>query len=282
MSSSPPFRESSPSPLVRALCELAEDLLSLLWPTACVVCGAQDRDCCSICRSEVRRLAGRYRWVRAPSGAEVCVFGAYEGPVRALLLACKHGGRPGFSRELGGLLAGPLSEALRRARGPSRPLLITAPSRSSRVRERGYRHVELIVRDALRRRRRRPRLAGRTGGMLHRSLPHPQGIEPMLMPRALRARRGRRAQVGLGWADRQRNAALVEVRPTARSALLGREVVLVDDVVTTGATADAASRALRAAGARVVAVIALCAVERGPGDAPSTAVPDRAPELNAG
>ena len=42
----------------------------------------------------------------------------------------------------------------------------------------------------------------------------------------------------------------------------GREVVLVDDIVTTGATLDAAATALEAAGATVIATVALAAAER--------------------
>jgi predicted amidophosphoribosyltransferase len=43
----------------------------------------------------------------------------------------------------------------------------------------------------------------------------------------------------------------------ATRGVAGRDLVLVDDVVTTGATAEAASRALRGAGARTVLVVAL-------------------------
>ena len=189
----------------------------------------------------------------------VCVAGPYAGPPRALLLACKHDGRTGFAPQLGALLAGPLSAAVSCARGPAPPLLVTAPSRASRVRERGYRHVELIVRRALRE----------------------GGADAVLLPNGLRARPGRRSQVGLGAEERRRNAALLEVRPGAVRTLRGREVVLVDDIVTTGATADAAVRVLEAAGARVIAVAALCGVERrsggvrGSGDA--RGAPEREP-----
>ncbi|MGK0722228.1 ComF family protein [Leucobacter sp. W1478] len=223
--------------------ELGLDALALLWPTQCVTCGAPDRDCCDACRVAVRDGRGTAIWVRTPAGLAACVAGPYEGSLRDLLVAFKHAGQTGFARELGPRLAAPLDAALSLAGGPTLPLLVTVPSRSARVRERGYRHVDMLVRAALR----SPCFAPR---------------RPWLVTRALRARRGRTSQVGLSATERQYNAALVEVSPVARNLLRGREVVLVDDVVTTGATIAAAHLALTLAGARVVATVALCAVER--------------------
>ena len=236
------------------LAELGHGILGLLWPTQCVACGAPDRDCCDACRAELRRIEGTARRACTPTGVVACVAGPYAGPPRALLLACKHAGRTGFARQLGALLRAPLREALSNARGPAPPLIVAAPSRAAGVRRRGYRHVELIIRAALR----GSRLDRRLGDRLDRRL----GDQPILVPRALRALRGRRSQLGLSAEERRRNARLVAVRASARGILRGREVVLVDDVVTTGATVDAACRVLAAAGARVVGVAALCAVER--------------------
>jgi len=134
------------------------------------------------------------------------------------------------------------------ARGPAPPLLVTAPSSASRVRERGFRHVDLIVRAALRHEVAGSRRAARA--------------RPILVVGALRTLRGRRSQQGLDPAERRRNAELVAVRRRTRALLHGREVVLIDDVVTTGATAASACRALAAAGAQVVGVAAVCAVQR--------------------
>ncbi|QIK62982.1 ComF family protein [Leucobacter viscericola] len=80
--------------------------------------------------------------------------------------------------------------------------------------------------------------------------------------RALRTLRGRTSQVGLKLAQREKNAARIRVRGSARPRLRDREIVLVDDVITTGATARAAQKVLEEAGARVIAVVALCAVVR--------------------
>lgn len=162
--------------------------------------------------------------------------GSYSDPCRALLIAFKHDNRFGFRRFLGPLLREPLAVALGLARSPG-PLVVTVPSRPSRVRRRGYRHVDVLVQVAMR------------GATVRRC-------------RALRTTRGRVGQVGLDSDGRAQNAARIAVRNAAVATLRGREVVLVDDIVTTGATVIAARAALESAGASVIAIVALCVAER--------------------
>ena len=267
-------REELRSYMISWLRELWLDALALLWPTQCVNCGSPDRDCCDECRDELRAGNGTAVWIVTPAGVPACVAGPYAGPLRAQLVAFKHAGHTGFARELGARLSAPLSVALSLARGPTMPLLVTVPSRAARVRQRGYRHVDILVRAALRCGTSAPvtpaAYSPASGGLGVSFASHSPGMHstprtvprPWLVPRALRARPGRTSQVGLSANQRQRNAALVEVTPATRRILRGREVVLMDDVVTTGATVAAAHRALTEAGARVIAIVALCAVER--------------------
>ncbi|MBK0417703.1 ComF family protein [Leucobacter sp. CSA1] len=225
---------------------LLHDLAALVWPTCCVACGAPDRDCCAACLAEVRAPVDLLRReLPGPSHGPVAwAAGPYEGPVRSMLVALKHGGRTGFARDLGRRLGAPIAAALELASGGPPPVVVTVPSRPGRVRERGFRHVEVLVDAALRGLR-----AERPGSRVRRM-------------RALRTLRGRSSQVGLTADERRRNAELVAVRSRLAAALRGREVVLVDDVITTGATVAAARRALERAGARVLAVAALCEVRR--------------------
>lgn len=236
--------------MLRAWCrELWLDLLALVWPTACAACGLPDRELCDPCREWLHE---QYAEPREHDGLGVPCFvlGPYDGPLRAVLVAYKHGGIFAFSRVLGRLLVPPLRAACARA-GDEALLIVTLPSRPRRVRERGYRHVDECVRVAL-----------RVGNL--------QGS----MRRVLATTPGRTGQVGLATDARERNARRIAVRrawagrpgairlPSGTGKLSGTSVVLVDDIVTTGATMRAAIDVIERAGARVVAVVALCVTAR--------------------
>lgn len=224
---------------------LARDAMALLWPVACIGCGRPDREWCGACAAA---FEGSHGLVRVAPGSEHArhsewiAAGPYEGTRKDLLVRVKHGEQLRFVRPLGRALVGPLCEVLARCRGEA--LIVAMPSRGSAVRRRGYRPLELMLREALG----DPRLGAYSSWAAARELRR---------SRVLVAGPGRTGQVGLGVAERRENAARLRVR---RGSLLeGRDVVLVDDIVTSGATLSAAARVLQEHGARVVgaAVVAV-------------------------
>jgi predicted amidophosphoribosyltransferase len=162
----------------------------------------------------------------------VVAVGRYAGPLRSALLRYKERGRRDLAGPLAALLASALDEL-----APARPpvWLVPAPSRPSAARVRGGDHVARLCRAVAARRPEariaRPlRLAGRT-----------------------------RDSVGLDAEQRAANlAGRVQVRDAALPVRAPDGVVLVDDVVTTGATLRACRDALASAGVRAEAAIVLC------------------------
>jgi predicted amidophosphoribosyltransferase len=85
------------------------------------------------------------------------------------------------------------------------------------------------------------------------------GHPDVAVVQALRLRALVRDSVGLGTSARERNIAGRVLLCGQRATLSGTEVVIVDDIVTTGATARESVRTLRAAGIPVAAVLAIAA-----------------------
>lgn len=218
-------------------------VLDLVLPASCAGCGTEGVTWCSGC---ARYLDGPAR----PGRPDPCpallpptwsVTG-YDGPVRAAVLAHKEHGVLALSRPLGAGLAAAVTAALA-GTGCRAALLVPAPSRPAAVRERGHDPTLRLARSA--------------AGSLRR-----QGVDARVVP-ALRMSRSTRDQAGLGVQARAENlAGAVRVRARLRSAVAGRELVLVDDVVTTGATLAESARTLHAAGASVVAAAVVAATAR--------------------
>ncbi|UOV99922.1 phosphoribosyltransferase family protein [Agrococcus sp. SCSIO52902] len=195
---------------------------SVLWPVACAGCGAPDVAVCAPCAA---LLTGDP--VRGDvDGVPLVAAAAYEGKVRMLVAACKeHGGRA-ESRALGAGLALAIAQA------PAAPL-VRVPSSRAGLRRRGFDPVELVLRGAGLRAVPLRRVAG-GGAQKERSVDE-------------------RASAAQGTLALPRRAA---------ERLAGAAVVLVDDVVTSGATMREAVRAVRAAGCDAAAIAAVARVPR--------------------
>jgi ComF family protein len=249
---------------------VAESLFSVLFPSDCRLCGEPllnisrlpvCPDCvagvhsirgkvCSICGERVlssyaeadaegQRQCPVCRRVERPF-AQAVAYGSYDGGLRELIHLLKYNGVRPAAAVLGRMLAEALTalepafEQARFARGmfdDARVLVIAVPLHKSKRRQRGFNQSELIARSALK---------------LH-SLSERLQLAPGLLLRT----RDTKSQIGL--TSHQRRENLRGAFAVTRAAeVTGRDLLLVDDVYTTGTTATECARVLRRAGARNV------------------------------
>lgn len=231
--------------MVRGTLPGVRTLLDLVLPAECGGCGRPGTMWCGRCRQTLADVPVAVV-PRVDPGVPVWALGPYSGPRRNAVIAAKERGRRDLAVPLGAALAGAVAVLRQwgelRAAGSSRLCLVPAPTRARVARVRGGDPVLRAVRAA----------AGRLEADC-RACP------------VLSMRRGVRDSVGLSAGQRQENVGgrIVVAQPTL-SRIAGdgprrREVVLIDDVVTTGATCSESVRALRSSGVRVAAVIVVAA-----------------------
>ncbi|MGL5866687.1 MAG: ComF family protein [Dermatophilaceae bacterium] len=227
--------------------------VGLVLPGQCAGCGAPGAPLCGRCQAAVGRAVAPGLVPRS-AGAVPCWAGAVlEGPLRRLVSVHKDGGR----RDVRPILAAPLAMAVllaltrdpisRRMLAGGEPVRVVPVPAARRARyRRGDDPVSDLARAAL-------RLAWREPGVdLAAVLRHTRQVAD---------------QAGLGRSGRAANlAGALAVSAPSRPVVSGAVCLVVDDVVTTGATLAEAARALRAAGARHVVAAAVAATpRRGPG-----------------
>jgi predicted amidophosphoribosyltransferase len=219
----------------------------LLLPTDCVACGAPDHVLCAACRQRLRRST--LRPVAVEEAAEslpldaagrplpVTAGGPYRRELSQAVLAFKNHGRTELAPVLAVALAAALDTAAERAGRPAGAVLVQVPARGTSRRRRGYDPLQLLL------------------SRLERQRLLPAGLQ--LLPAVRPVGSGKRlmrwpspgGQKSLGRTARQRNVAgSMAVPPRYVPLIAGRGCLLVDDVLTTGATLAELARALRAAG----------------------------------
>lgn len=229
----------SPSPGRRWLAAAGD----LLLGARCHGCGAAWWGVCPECRAEL--AARRPRPARpdpCPDGfPRTVASSAYDGLMRGLVNAHKERQALGLTPLLGERLAtGAAALLTLTGSGPARALaLVPVPSAARAVRERGFDATAAMARAAARRLRPAYRV----------------GVAELLVQEA-----GVRDQSGLDAKARQANlAGAFRLR---RRPVPGTPVVLVDDLVTTGASLTEAARVLRRAGIEVLGAATVAATQR--------------------
>jgi predicted amidophosphoribosyltransferase len=222
-------------------------LADLVLPGACAGCDAERvpvrRGVCEACVAELDGLrAFRTAPTPPPPGMPLCVAaGPYAGALRGVLLAYKEKGRHGLARPLGALLASAIAEVAPR----EQPVLVVpVPSTARARRERYGDHMARMATHAVR----RLRGAGwqaRLGQPL-RAMPRPDSA-------SLDAA-GRRSAAESSLRIRRSRMSVLRRAATMRSTL-----VVVDDIVTTGATLAAVTGRLREADMQVTAAAVVAA-----------------------
>lgn len=234
---------------MRLLSLLADGFTDLVLGSSCVGCRRPGRPLCAGCRAGLPG-AGAVEWPTPPPPGLVPPFatGAYDGILRAMVLAHKERRVLALARPLGALLAHSVDAALDTVAAPEHPVvLVPVPSRPAAVRQRGHDPTAAMA-----------RVAARTIARQGRSA---------AVARLLVLRPGVADQAGLDARRRAANLAGSMAAPSAAVRRVGRRVprahvVVCDDVLTTGATLREAQRALEAAGVVVLAAATVAATRR--------------------
>jgi ComF family protein len=158
-------------------------------------------------------------------------FGFYENELRKLIQLFKYGRVETLSKPLGRLLARALP------REQSFDVIVPLPLHWRKRWQRGFNQAELLAREISRR-------------------------TQTPVENTLRRVRNTESQAGLTSAKRRKNVSGAFQASRGRNNLEDRRVLLIDDVMTTGATAASCARALRRAGARHVTLLTLARADR--------------------
>lgn len=250
-----PDARMSTSGLQRAIRRAVAACADVVVPPCCLSCKARivaHHNLCAACWSTVQfirpplcdvlgmplpydiggRAVSAAATARPPAYDRARAAAHYSGEMRSLVHKLKYADRQDVRVLLGRWLCDTAQELL-----PGADVIVPVPLSRWRLLWRQFNQAAVLARELSR----------------HTDI----AMDPLLLTRA----RTTRSQVGLTRDQRRRNVAgAFAVTRGARRRLAGKNVLLVDDVVTTGATVEACARALKRAGAARVDVLALAMV----------------------
>jgi len=248
--------------LVSSVSGVAESLFATLFPSDCRLCGTpliniSRLPVCPACLSDMRPIAGGtcsvcgerllspYAFVAErdeprcglcrrlePPFSKAVAYGSYDGGLRELIHLLKYEQVRPAAGALGRMLAEAIA-GLESFWAQPPVAVVPVPLHVRKLRQRGFNQSELIVREAL-------KIAGGSGRLVLHS-----GV--------LERRRETQSQTGLTRHQRRENIRGVFVVAKSKQ-IAGREVLLVDDVFTTGTTVSECARVLLRAGASKIYV----------------------------
>ncbi len=208
-------------------------LLNVLFPPKCVLCRKvlehNERDICQECGCRVPLCPGAKGKLPFIEGWSAIWY--YEDDVRKSLLRYKFGNHRSYARSYGRLLA----QKLKEEQAEGFDILTWVPISLIRKLKRGFDQVEKLA----------------------FALAEPMGMQPV---RTLKKIRHNRPQSGITGQAHRRANVLGVYKVVNSEQLWGKRVLLLDDIITTGATAGECARMLLTAGAREVYVGAVAAV----------------------
>jgi predicted amidophosphoribosyltransferase len=236
---------------------LSDSWWDLVHGAACCACGRPGRVLCPDCAASLPARALPVRPEPAPDGLAPCfAAGPYADPLRSMILRHKEEAVHALARPLGRVLGGVVVDLLSASGHSTGVVLVPVPSAPGAVRARGHDPLLRITRVAAATVRR---------------------TRPAAVIRLLRLWQPVADQAGLDRVARAGNLReSMAVRPSARRLLASRPtgarelVVVCDDVLTTGATAREAQRALEESGVPCDAVATIAATVRRRADRPDT------------
>ena len=213
---------------------LTQRLLNVLFPPKCVLCrrilSQQQTHLCPKCRASAPKAQGLKRQVKYIK--DHTTLWHYEDNVRKSIHRYKFGGQRSYVRAYGPLLAMQILQDI-----PAFDVLTWVPISARRRRQRGYDQVELLAQEVARE----------------------LGITALPVLRKIRHNKPQSGIVG----DAQRQAnVLGAYQVTDPQLVSGKRIVLLDDIITTGATASEAARVLLTAGAQEVHFGAVASARR--------------------